>query len=39
MDKKTKETPIPAKVQAEMNKGLRQRYAISSSELPKEKRK
>lgn len=29
------ETPVPAKVQAEMEKGLRQRYAVSSSELPK----
>lgn len=28
-------TPIPADVQAAMNSGLRQRYAVSASELPK----
>ncbi len=37
MDKKPKDTPIPAKVQAEMNKGVRQRYAVSAAELPKDK--
>jgi hypothetical protein len=30
-----KSTPVPAKVQAEMNKGVRQRYALGTCDLPK----
>lgn len=39
MDKEPKKEAIPAKVREEMNKGLRQRYAISSAELKKDARK
>ena len=39
MDKEPKKESIPAKVREEMDKGLRQRYAISSAELKKGERK
>ena len=39
VDKIDKNTPIPAKVQEAMQRGLRQRYALGTVDLPKEKGK